>query len=61
MRKQSANDTWVMVERPRESWFERGFDFALGVGAAYIVLFFLVPIVGLALGALLLWLLEAVF
>jgi hypothetical protein len=61
MRKQTEGDTWVVVERPRESWFERGFDFASGLMAAYFLFFVLAPIAGLVLGAMLLWLLGMVF
>ena len=61
MREQTKQDEWVVVAPPRESWFARGFDFASGLIAAYIVFFVLAPIAGLVLGVLLVWLLGMVF
>ena len=60
MRKQTNQDEWVVVVPPRESWFQRGFEFASGLIAAYFLFFVLVPIAGLLLGVLLVWLLSAV-
>ena len=60
MRKQTQQDDWVVVVPPRESWFQRGFDFASGLIAAYLLFFVLAPIAGLALAALLVWLLGMV-
>ena len=51
MRKQTQQDDWVVVVPPRESWFQRGFDFASGLIAAYILFFVLAPIAGLELAA----------
>jgi hypothetical protein len=57
VRKQTKQDEWSVVDPPRESWFQRGFDFATGLIAAYLLFFVLAPIAGLALGVLLFWLL----
>ena len=60
MRKQTKQDEWVVAEPPREPWFERGFDFGMGVLSAFLVLFFLVPVAALMLAALIAWLLRVV-
>lgn len=57
MREQTKQDEWVVVAPPRESWFQRGFDFATGLIAAYLLFFVLAPIAGLVLAVLLAWLL----